>query len=565
MRWIVPPRVPDAETRLIGDLGLPPLVAAALVARGLAEPSEASAFLDPALDRLGDPSLLPDFRKAADALLLAREKDELVFIHGDYDVDGVTSAAILHRFLEAAGWRTIVHVPHRAKEGYGIHLDAVDQARRAEAGLFLTCDCGISAHAQVDAAVAAGMVVVVTDHHHVGEILPNAAAVVNPHRSDSAYPFSDLCGAGVVFRLCEGLAVELGLPIDKFRRAFLDLAAFGSIADMMPLVGENRILATHGLRHLGESRKVGIQALKFVSGIPEGRPVTAREVGFQLGPRVNAVGRMDDAAVALRLLLSRDEGEARELAKVLDQHNQERREVEKRILEEAIRQVESGRHHEGRVIVVSSPDWFSGVNGIVAGRLSRMYHRPTFVLTENSESGWSGGSGRSIPGFDLVGLIEAHPKLVRGGGHAAAAGCSFATADLAAVREAFETYGRRVLSDEDLEPALQADLDADPDELTTAAVEGLERLAPFGHGNPEILVHLESVPLLRAEATRKPEHVRLTVRAGGGTMSAMAFGMGGRLGELAGVRAVHLMARPSINEWQGRRSAQLIVEDWRPA
>jgi single-stranded DNA-specific DHH superfamily exonuclease len=308
MNWRVQGRDPEAEGRLARELGVPSLVAALLVQRGYADPAAASKFLDPKLEELFDPRLLPDYVPASEAILGARERKELIYVHGDYDVDGVTSAALFSRFLAAIGCNVKTHVPHRMREGYGIHRSAVEAAKNEGAKLFLTCDCGISAHEQVAMANEAGMKVVVTDHHSIGADLPAAVAIVNPHRQDSQYPFDELSGVGVVFKLCDGINRELGNDPKNYYRAFLDLAALGTIADVMPLVSENRIIAKFGLERLAETKKVGLQALMREANIVPGagRSLRAYHVGFIIGPRLNAAGRIDDAALALQLLLEND-------------------------------------------------------------------------------------------------------------------------------------------------------------------------------------------------------------------------------------------------------------------
>ena len=264
--WITPARDSAGELILERELGVSSLLACVLLARGYRDPGAADRYLHPNLSHLSDPRLLPDFDKACVAILGARERKETIFIHGDYDVDGVTSAALLTRFLKSLGCSVITHVPHRMKEGYGIHLNAVDAAQEAGAKLFLTCDCGSTAHTQVARARAAGMAVVVTDHHLMNEDLPKADAVVNPHRSDSEYPFRELCGVGVVFRLCEGITAEMGHNVANFQRAFLDLAAIGTVADVMPLVGENRVITKCGLERIPDTKKLGLQALLREAG-----------------------------------------------------------------------------------------------------------------------------------------------------------------------------------------------------------------------------------------------------------------------------------------------------------
>ncbi|MEI8281494.1 MAG: DHH family phosphoesterase, partial [Armatimonadota bacterium] len=298
-RWIHPKVDLAAVDGLVSALRIHRLTARILVQRGYSDPENAYKFLNPSLDDLGPPEKLPDYEKAVKEILAAKESGELIFVHGDYDVDGVTSAAIFDRFLKKIGCQVYTHVPHRTKEGYGINMNLVHEAKERGAKVFLTCDCGIGAHDQVEAALAHGMRVVVTDHHELKDTMPNAHAVVNPHRKDNEYPFPALSGAGVVFRLCEGIAKTLDPnSVSSYQKNYLDLAALGTIADVMPLVEDNRIIAKFGLERLTESKKKGLMALKEISEITG--KVTSYDVGFKLGPRLNAAGRVDDAALALQ-------------------------------------------------------------------------------------------------------------------------------------------------------------------------------------------------------------------------------------------------------------------------
>ncbi|RYG49707.1 single-stranded-DNA-specific exonuclease RecJ [bacterium] len=563
MRWIIGERDADAEARLRKELGVPSLVAAVLVQRGYREPEEADRFLNPSLSHLHDPRELPDYAAARDAILGARERKERIYVHGDYDVDGVTSSAIFGRFLKAAGCDVHVHVPHRMKEGYGIHLNAVKEAQELGTNLFLTCDCGGTAHVQVDAAREAGMTVVVTDHHTLDEALPNAHAVVNPHRDDSRYPFDELSGAGVAFKLCEGLCRELELPVGKFYDHYLDLAALGTIADVMPLTGENRIIAKFGLKALAQTRKAGLQALMEVAGVDPSKGVTAYHVGFLLGPRLNAAGRIDDAALASRLLLTKDMEEARALATEIDAINLDRRMRQEMIVQQAVTMVESSGAAEQNVIMVASEEWHSGIVGIVAGKLVERFNRPAFVMTVNTKTGMCKGSGRSIKTFDLASTIRAFPDLVSGGGHAAAAGCAFPYDRLEDVRKAFHDFASNVLTPEDLEPTMAIDLEVDSAEVTSAAADALDLLAPFGCGNPKPNFLVRGMRVTQLKPTKNPQHVKVTFRTPqAGNFPAIAFGMGDRFGA-SGVDVVtDVVFQPEINEWQGHRSLQLKVSDY---
>lgn len=565
-RWLVGQRDLVAEATLCKELGIPSLLAAMLVRRELTDPQSAYKFLHPSLDDLHDPRLLPDYAAARDAILGAKEREELIFVHGDYDVDGVTSAALLNRFLGKIGCKVHTHVPHRMREGYGIHRSAVEAAKAVGAKLFLTCDCGVSAHEQVAMAREAGMTVVVTDHHTIGATLPDAAAVINPHREDSEYPFVELSGAGVVFKLCEGLARELSIKPEHYYRAYLDLATLGTIADVMPLIDENRIIARFGLRHLAETKKVGIRALMREAQIAceEGKSLRAYHVGFLLGPRLNAAGRLDDAALALQLLIENDELKAAEIAKTIEGVNTERRKEQQRIIDEASEMVRSTGLHERNVIVVGNTGWHSGIVGIVAGRLVEQFHRPTFVMSINAETGMYKGSARTIPNFHLADAIRAYPELLQGGGHAAAAGCAFPGENYQAVLEALDKYAGERLTPEDFLPAVEIDMEVAEGEITMASVEALQAMEPFGCANPEPLFMARDVCLAQVLPTKNPIHARVTLRHGRGSAAqGIAFNMGERLAVTGAGSVVDLLFQPGVDEWQGRRSLKWKVKDYR--
>ncbi|MDR3688614.1 MAG: single-stranded-DNA-specific exonuclease RecJ [Fimbriimonas sp.] len=564
-RWLISARNKKAELRLQQELGVPSLVAAILAQRGYDDPAKAEEFLNPSLDRLHDPALLPDYMKARDAILGAKERGELIFVHGDYDVDGITSAALLNRFLLAIGCKVHTHVPHRMKEGYGIHKSAVAAAQAAGAKLFLTCDCGISAHEQVELAREAGMTVVVTDHHTVTDELPNAEAVVNPHRRDSIYPFTELSGAGVVFKLCEGLTRELGHEPQNYYRGFLDLAALGTIADVMPLIGENRIIAKFGLMRLADSKKAGIKALIQASkiSVEVGKPLRASQVGFQLGPRLNAAGRISDAAMALRLLLENDMVVAEGLARQIEAVNTERKAEQQRVSDEAVDMVLSSGSQNRNVIVVAKEGWHSGIIGIVAGRLVEQFFRPTFVLTIDRASGLCKGSARTIPNFHLADAIRAHPDLMTGGGHAMAAGCSIKIEDLVRATDALDTYAGERLTPEDFMPSVRVDMEVESREVTLEAAESLTRLEPFGFANPEPVFVARQMALAQIQPTKNPAHVRLMLRSPHGVSAVgIAFGIGERLTQMGSGAVGDMLFQASVNEWKGARSLNWQVKDF---
>jgi single-stranded-DNA-specific exonuclease len=560
-QWMIPERNSQAEVLLQQELGISSLVAALLVQRGWKDPTSAHKFLNPRIEDLHDPRLLPDYEAARNEILGARERGETIFVHGDYDVDGVTSASILDRFLKKIGCKVVTHVPHRMKEGYGIHASAVEAAVACKAKLFLTCDCGISAFEQVSAARAAGLRVVVTDHHTVHAEMPEAHAVVNPHRPDSVYPFAELSGAGVVLKLCAGLTEEIGWKTDQFYRAYLDLAALGTIADVMPLLDENRIIARHGLARLTDTKKAGLRALKEVAEVTG--VVTSYHVGFVLGPRINAAGRIDDAALALELLLESDDLKAMEIAKRIDVINFERRAEQSRILEEATAMVIDKGQDKNNVILVGHESWHAGVVGIVAGRLVETFRRPAFVATISEDGKRGKASGRSIPKFNLAMALHDLSHLMEGGGHAMAAGCSFEYDQLDAIALALHEYAGQFLTEEDFKVVRSADLEVEASEVTFAAVEEMRDMEPFGAANPEPIFVARDITITQIKATKSPQHVMLTMRNGSGKpIYGAGFGIGERLSEVAAGSAAHVLFRPTLDEWQGYTNLKWHVRDF---
>ncbi|RYG42093.1 single-stranded-DNA-specific exonuclease RecJ, partial [bacterium] len=482
-------RDPSAESDLTRELRISPLLAAALRARGYEDPESARAFLEPSFETLGDPELLPDFERAAEILLDAIRSKALIFVHGDYDADGVTSAALLSRFLAAVGANVHTFVPHRLREGYGVSTEAVETAKSMGVSVFLTCDCGVSAFQALELAMSYEMKVVVTDHHQPQASVPKVDALVNPHLPGSRYPFDELCGAAVAFRFCEGLARRLGMNVDKYRERFVEFAAIGTVADMMPLEGENRVIAAMGLRKLSRTTTPGLVRLKEHARTKPGT-MSARDIGFGIGPRLNAVGRIDEPGIALQLLLTKDEDEAAHLAILVEQKNTERRAIQQEICDAALQIVAEQKLDEHLVLMVRGPKWHKGIVGLAASRVLERYGRPTFVLSYDPETGRYGGSARSIPGVDIFRMIEENRHLgVGGGGHAGAAGIHFHEQDFDRIFEAFERCAWEQVGPDGLPNVIGADFEADFAELTIPAIEDLTRMEPCGRGN-EILTLL---------------------------------------------------------------------------
>ena len=567
-RWNIAPPQPLFVAKLVNELRLSPLLAQCLLNRGLNESPAAAAFLDPRLKALANPFLLPNMAAAVERLWLARARTEPLVIFGDYDVDGVTSTALLVQALRALGWQVESYLPHRMDEGYGLSRDGAENCLQKfpATTLLLAVDCGSTAVESIGWLRGRGVEVVVLDHHQVSSPPPDAVALVNPQLS-VAGTFHELCSVGIAFKFVHALVKRgraEGLPaFTEFDlRLLLDLLALGTVADLVPLTGENRILVPAGLERLGKTRRPGLMALKKVAEVKG--EVGAYEVGFQLGPRLNAAGRMENAESALRLILAEDAAEAEPLAAELDARNRERQEVERGITEQAAGAVRA-RFDAARdyVIVEGQLLWHIGVVGIVASRVLREFYRPTLILGGDA-SGFR-GSGRSIEGFDLAAALrECDDLLVRHGGHAMAAGVTVQADKVDALRERLNAIARRTLRPDQLQPPLRLDAEASLADLTLDAVAELSRLEPFGQGNPAVQLVVRGVRCSRPPLRmgREKQHAKFFVTDGAANAEAVFWNVGAAA---LPDGVFDLAAVPQVNEFNGRRSVQLKVLDWRPA
>ena len=569
-RWLLTEREPAKEAALSRALGISAPLARILVGRGIDTPKAAAELFDFSWDKVPSPWLLADMEPAARRLAEAIEKQEPVTVYGDYDVDGVTAAALLVRVIGELGGRAMYYIPCRAGEGYGLHQEALAEIK-GQSRLVVTVDCGIGALAEAEYALAQGMELVITDHHQPGKELPKAAAVVNPNRPDCPYPTKELAGVGVAFKLAQGTARLLtgsDEQGDELACKYLDLVALGTVADVVPLVGENRILVQRGMQDFGR-RSVGLTALMEAAGLgPE--QISGRTLAFGLAPRINALGRLDDAAAAVRLLLTDDVREARKLAQELDTANQKRRAIEEEVTEEAAALVEAEIDlAQEWAIVLASPDWHPGVIGIAASRLVERYHRPTILIS--LADGLGKGSGRSIDGFDLHRALEGLSPLFESfGGHKMAAGLTIAEEMIPRLRRELNKLAHSLLTEDDLIPKLRIDAQVTLDEIDHALLQDLERLAPYGAGNPRPVLAAKSLALRRSFTVGKDgAHLKFIVsHSGDGPgdgfgFAAVGFRMGDRLNSVEGAARVDLAFQPQINEWNGRTSIELILKDFR--
>jgi single-stranded-DNA-specific exonuclease len=562
LRWTVCPQPDRADSAaLAGELGVPLPLAALLVQRGHGSLDAARRFLRPALADLADPHLLMGLDRAVDVIAAAVRAGQGILIHGDYDVDGQCATALLTRALRAAGARVTPFVPHRLRDGYDFGPAGLAAAVAAGASLVVTCDCGITAVETVAAARAAGLRVVITDHHLPGDVLPAADAIVDPQQPGDASGLGMMCGTGIALKLVQALIPALGLPA-KLHLHLLDYAALATVADVVPLVGENRIVVKHGLRVLGQSRWPGLRALIEAGGLAD-KEVKAGHLGFVLGPRLNAAGRIGDAADGLRLLLTDDPAEAGMLARRLESLNGERQALDQRILDEALEQVERHADPERDAgLVLAGDGWHPGVVGIVASRIVERYGRPAFLIAFDGDIGK--GSGRSISRFDLhAGLNACGDLLERFGGHRMAAGLTIRRQHLAAFRERFAAVARQSLAPDDLGPEQRVDLVLDLDEVTHDLERLCRHLEPCGMGNPSPVFGVRGVRLA-GQGRVGSNHLKGTLDDGRTRVSAIAFQWADRVPWLGASSLVDAAFRVECNEWNGRTSLQARVVSLSP-
>ena len=533
-RWLIPTPDPQAAGRLSAALGISSPAAKVLTRRGLTDPAAAHRFLHPSLDDLLEPMLMLGMEAAIERLRRAIHDGEKILIYGDYDVDGTTSVVLLTKAVQLAGGAAGYHVPHRLKEGYGMRPEVVETAAAQGVTLMISVATGIRAAEVVTRAKELGIDTIVTDHHLPDSVLPPAVAVLNPNQHDCRYPDKNLCGAAVAFKLAQALLATLGWTESKLRRvteSFLKVVAIATVADVVPLTGENRAIVKLGLSGLGEVRNPGLRALLDVAGFTDGKTPSSRQVAFQIAPRLNAAGRMDTAKTVIDLFLSADPARARELAQQLHDQNAERRQVELEIREicEQMPVAESTA-----ALVYYGEDWHRGVLGIVASRLVERFHRPVFVLGRNSQDGMAQGSGRSIPAFHLLEALEAMPGLfLKFGGHMHAAGVTLESSRVEEFRERFNAYAAARLRPEDFLPCLDIDAVLELREIDDRNVEGVFALAPFGHGHQSPLFAALGVEVAAAPAVMKEKHLRVTVRQNGRTLVLKAWNFAERAAEFA--------------------------------
>lgn len=577
-RWLQPAHSQSTLADLGRALNIPPFVASVLATRGFTDPVAAAEFLSPSLEQLHDPLLLTDLEIAVGRLQTAIRQGESILIYGDYDVDGTASIVILKKAIEILGGTAEFHIPHRVRDGYGMRSDVIAKAAESGIRLIISVDTGIRALEVVRHARAIGIDVIVTDHHLPDEELPPALAVLNPNRRDCRYPFKDLCGAGVTFKLVQALIGRSNLAETRQRAlldSFLKPVAIATVADIVPLTGENRTIVRRGLSGLRDVRNPGLRSLLRVAGFEDGDVPSAHQVGFRLAPRINAAGRMATARDVVELFLTPDEARAQQLAEQLDVLNRERQQVEAEIVETVLQQCESLEFDLAGLpaLVFAGEGWHPGVLGIVASRLVERFCRPVFVLSDGI--GGDGqpcltGSGRSIRNFHLLEALESMPELfTRFGGHRQAAGLTMLSGGLDEFRRRFALFATDQLTEDDLRPQFQVDGEICFADLTDTSIGQVLGLGPFGCGNPTPIFLASDVEVAGPpKVLKEGKHLSIPLRQKGRVLFVKAWNFGERQAEFEAGRRLDLLVQVEDDPYSRKRgygSWCLTMKDVRPS
>ena len=564
-RWIIKE---SAGTQIGGfarRLDLHPLVAKVLYLRGYEDVQGAQSFLDAKLNLLPHPHQMLNAQKAAQRIADAMERSETICIYGDYDVDGVTSTSLLVEFFRKAGYPVRFYLPSRIDEGYGFHQSNVEQMSAEGVNLVITVDTGISGHEACKKAKELGMTVIVTDHHEILGELPDASAVINPHQPGCGFHTEQLAGVGIAFFLAAALRIEL-IERNKISaeqidlKQFLDLVTLGTVADVAPIVGVNRLLIKYGLRLISSGDRPGIKALKEVAHLTS-KKILCGHVSFQIGPRINAAGRMGDANLGVDLLTGQDYPEALRIAEILEKENQKRQLVEGKILEEARGQLLGNKNRDQlHSIVLAGKDWHPGVIGIVASRIQEEFYRPTILITFDGEVGR--GSARSITDFNIFKAIDECSEYLEGfGGHQYAAGVQIKPEQLTDFATSFEKIARKELTGDDLVPRINIESNCELGQIDARLIKSLGKLAPYGVGNPEPIFMTRDAQVMYKKVVGRT-HLKLRLANGNDNVTAIAFGMGNLADEIS--ERIDIAYTVGMNEYQGHSEIQLTIKDIKP-
>ena len=538
------------------EYGISNLLAKILVNRNLTKNEDIDLFLKPTRHDFHNPYLMPDMALAVDRIIKAINNKEKILIYGDYDVDGITSITVVKNFLLERDANVTQYIPNRLNEGYGLNKDAIKKISEDGVNLIITVDCGISGIEEVDYANSLGLEVIVTDHHEVGEILPNAIAVVDAKRKDNTYPFRELAGVGVGFKLIQAIAQRLELEEKEYLK-YLDIVCIGTISDIVPLVDENRVIAKLGLKLVEVTKNVGLKALLEASGY---KKVDSFTVSFGLAPRINACGRMGKEKEALNLFLTQDENEAKEIALKLNEYNKERQDIEKNIYEDAVNKIEKSEINK-QVLVLGSENWHHGVIGIVASKITDLYFKPSILICFEEDEGK--GSGRSVPGFDLhEALMNCNTYLEKFGGHSMAVGVTLKKENFEKFKEEFEKYAQNS-NICDIIPIIKIDEEITLEDINIKAVEELNMLEPFGEANKMPLFMYKNLKIHSIRTLSEGKHIKLTLKDNNFYIDSIGFNLGHFAEEYQIGDKVDIVGSLEINRFNGRESVQINLKDIR--
>ncbi|WP_372367999.1 single-stranded-DNA-specific exonuclease RecJ [Candidatus Uabimicrobium sp. HlEnr_7] len=572
-RWLQKERDEGAIKSLVEAAEIDELFATILVNRDIATLDQFNDYLNPKLKNMHDPHLLYDMERAVERIKKAIEEDQKIYVYGDYDVDGVTGTSVVYECLKVLKANVFFYIPHRLKEGYGLNIDAIQHIIDEKASLVITVDCGIRGFKPIEYAQERGLDVIVTDHHEVDpDNLPQAYAIVNPKDQRGNYPFKGICGASVGFKLswalCQAFSPEHEDKVRPELREFLldamALVAIGTVADVVPLLEENRVVTHFGLKALEKSENVGLKALKEVSKLSQASPITPEHVGFRLGPRINAMGRMEHSRYSVELLTTKSLTTAQKLARSMEVENQKRRKLQQRIFKQALSQMERYEYHKENVIILADEGWHPGIIGIVASRIVEKHYRPVCII--GVENGYGKSSARSIPGFNLFhALKHCEELLVAFGGHSMAAGFKIEQDKIPAFRRKMNEFAEEVLTPEHFIHSLHIDLEITLDKIDWEFAGNIRKMSPLGEKNPPPVVIAHGLEVVMnpapTRAGAKGEHLIFYVRQNDKTFKAVYFGQGERLYELIEAKVCDLAFSPTINTWGENHNIELMVKD----
>ncbi len=547
----------EEVNRISNEYEINKLLATILYNRNIVDDEDIRTFLNPTRNDFHNPYLMPDMEKAIDRIQEAIEKKEKVIIYGDYDVDGITSITVLKQFLAERGLEVDSYIPNRLDEGYGLNKDAIDKIVEKKYDLMITVDCGISGLEEIDYANSLGLQTIVTDHHEPGEVLPNALAVVDAKRKDNEYPFNQLAGVGVVFKVIQAISIRYNLDEKEYLK-YLDIVAVGTISDIVPLVNENRVITKLGLKLAQVTKNVGLKSLLEASGY---KKVDSTTISFGLAPRINACGRLGHEKLALQLFLSDNQKEAMEISNKLNEYNRERQETEKEIFNQAIQKIEKDRTENGEkaVIVLGDERWHHGVIGIVSSKITDMYFKPSILICFEGNEGK--GSGRSIPGFDLYkALNECKTYINRFGGHSMAIGITVEKNNFGKFKKEFEEYAENSNISEII-PVIQIDKQLSLKDISIVAVSELKLLEPFGEANKMPLFLFKNLKISSIRTLSEGKHIKMCLKEDNYSIDAIGFNLGNLVDEYLIGDKIDIVGSLEINQFNGMESVQINVKD----